>query len=251
VCHAAVEPDVSIIITCECGKKLRGGDELAGRSVRCPACGATLTAPCGDLAAGTGEYEIDEAASPAASPAAPRRPLARPLAMPDEETRPQPSSRGIKTVAAVLVAAGLLLLASVTWLAIHLATAPLPPSPKQPSGGGGYLDLLADAKTKGEGVVAMNNMRQLILLMRLRQASTGRWPNDLEELRGDLGPTFDKLMANPRTDENPGYLYVRPNAGDPPGTPILFESLEGKPDPEGAKGFADGRVEPGKPLPPP
>ena len=30
--------------TCECGKRLRLRDELAGKKVRCPACGQTLTA---------------------------------------------------------------------------------------------------------------------------------------------------------------------------------------------------------------
>jgi hypothetical protein len=58
-----------ILVRCDCGKQLKAKDELAGRRVKCPGCGAVLTVP-----------DIDEPApnrpsAPKAEP--PRRPKAR------------------------------------------------------------------------------------------------------------------------------------------------------------------------------
>ena len=50
---------MALSVTCGCGKKLSIKSELAGRRVKCPQCGATLTAP-------------EAGAAPPPVPAAPR-----------------------------------------------------------------------------------------------------------------------------------------------------------------------------------
>jgi PHP family Zn ribbon phosphoesterase len=41
---------MTIATTCQCGKKYQVKEELAGRRVKCPACGMTLTIPGGGVA---------------------------------------------------------------------------------------------------------------------------------------------------------------------------------------------------------
>lgn len=36
---------MSVRLECSCGKKLSIKDEMAGRRIKCPACGAVLTIP--------------------------------------------------------------------------------------------------------------------------------------------------------------------------------------------------------------
>jgi hypothetical protein len=36
---------MTIPVTCDCGRKLRAKPELAGRRVKCPACGGALVVP--------------------------------------------------------------------------------------------------------------------------------------------------------------------------------------------------------------
>lgn len=36
---------MSIRFECECGRRLKAGDDTAGRAIRCPACGATIKIP--------------------------------------------------------------------------------------------------------------------------------------------------------------------------------------------------------------
>jgi hypothetical protein len=43
-----VEPEVAILLTCGCGRKLQIDDRFAGQQGRCPACGQTLDIPAGD-----------------------------------------------------------------------------------------------------------------------------------------------------------------------------------------------------------
>lgn len=55
---------MTIVFTCECGKRLKAGEQIAGRSVRCPQCERMLTVP--KLATHTPPTQ-----PPAAEPAAP------------------------------------------------------------------------------------------------------------------------------------------------------------------------------------
>ena len=36
---------MAIEVSCECGKRLRARDELAGRKARCPGCGKSIVVP--------------------------------------------------------------------------------------------------------------------------------------------------------------------------------------------------------------
>ncbi len=42
---------MSITFECECGRRLKAGDDKAGRAIRCPACGATIKVPQPESAA--------------------------------------------------------------------------------------------------------------------------------------------------------------------------------------------------------
>jgi hypothetical protein len=79
-----------------------------------------------------------------------------------------------------------------------------------------------------------------------------RLPADLNELlRSGIVPdggTYE--LMNPRTNEERGYLYVKPKnvnrlseIKEPSKTAILYESEEGSPAADGLVGYADGHVE--------
>lgn len=92
---------MAVAVTCACGKALRVKDELAGRRVRCPGCGNTLTVPAPQ---NTGAEEIVELLpADAGSPMPPPRPLApvqhispqrpvavRPPVLPVQHASPRP-----------------------------------------------------------------------------------------------------------------------------------------------------------------
>lgn len=106
-----------------------------------------------------------------------------------------------------------------------------------------YFDVLRDAKSQAQGVVSANNMRQIGLgLQMYMDANRGAFPESLMQLRGFM-PQLDQLMVNPRTGDRPGFIYEKPAPGAPPGsTPVLYESLGGQKDPEGAILYGDGSI---------
>jgi hypothetical protein len=62
---------MTLLLSCACGKTLRVPDTAAGKPVRCPACGAVLTAPAiGEPeAVEPGGYGLAADATPTAAPA--------------------------------------------------------------------------------------------------------------------------------------------------------------------------------------
>lgn len=106
-----------------------------------------------------------------------------------------------------------------------------------------YFDILRDAKSRANGIVSANNMRQIGFgLQFYLNDHNGRFPESLLELREYL-PNLDQLMINPRTGEHPGFIYEKPPAGANPGaTPVLFEALGGQKDPTGAVLYGDGGI---------
>ncbi|GAB4193516.1 MAG: hypothetical protein Kow00105_07690 [Phycisphaeraceae bacterium] len=106
-----------------------------------------------------------------------------------------------------------------------------------------YFDILLDARHQARGIVAANNLRQIGLGLRLYlDQNNQQWPESLDALRGTLDG-FDQLMTNPRTGAHPGFIYVKPPPGaNPAETPVVYESLYGQPDPNGAVLYDDGSI---------
>ncbi|MEM9914966.1 MAG: hypothetical protein AAF911_08395 [Planctomycetota bacterium] len=106
-----------------------------------------------------------------------------------------------------------------------------------------YFDVLRDARSQAKGIVSANQMRQIGfgLQMYLDQ-NNGRFPDSLLDLRSVL-PQLEQLMENPRTGDRPGFIYEKPAPGVAPSqAPVLFESLNGQKDPDGAVMYGDGSI---------
>ncbi len=71
-----------ILLTCECGKKLRVNDESAGKRVRCPSCKAILQAP---------------AKAPAETEAPPPKAKSRPAPVEDDRADDEPPRKPVKS----------------------------------------------------------------------------------------------------------------------------------------------------------
>lgn len=72
-----------VTFQCGCGKTLRVKDELAGKRVKCPACGGVAAVPAAEP-----EFDVVEDEPP------PRKPAARPVARPardDDDDEPRPA----------------------------------------------------------------------------------------------------------------------------------------------------------------
>jgi hypothetical protein len=110
---------------------------------------------------------------------------------------------------------------------------------------------LMRARDAANQVKSASNLRMLgqsVLLY--SNENNGKYPDKLEDLKSqfDFGsPTFDDVTKNPRSTDKPGYIYVKPAAKladvrNPSETPVFFESLNGKKNPDGLIGYADGHV---------
>jgi len=118
------------------------------------------------------------------------------------------------------------------------------------SGGGvlTYFSLLAQARDKARGTVADSNMVQIGYAIQMyADQNRGRLPDRLEDLRTVM-PGIEAVLENKRTGENPGYVYIKPadtlgQVKDPADTVILYESKDGRIDPDGSKLYADGHIE--------
>ncbi|MEM6554080.1 MAG: hypothetical protein AAF750_18335 [Planctomycetota bacterium] len=106
-----------------------------------------------------------------------------------------------------------------------------------------YFDILRDARGQAQGLVSANHMRQIGFALQLYlNDHNNQFPESLLELRPYL-PNLDQLMVNPRTNARPGFIYEQPPPGSPPATtPILYESFNGQPDPDGAILYGDGSI---------
>jgi uncharacterized protein YxjI len=78
-----------ILLSCECGKKLRTRDELAGKKIKCPGCGTKLRVPAAEAPAVEPElaWEDDPAAVPPPLPKPAGKPAA---ALAGSKARPAP-----------------------------------------------------------------------------------------------------------------------------------------------------------------
>jgi len=107
-----------------------------------------------------------------------------------------------------------------------------------------YFDILHEAREQARGIVSASNMRQIGLGLYMYLDQHGQvWPDRLDQLT-KIMPGYRQVMVNPRTGEDPGFIYTRPEPGAAPATtPVLYESFQGKPDPNGAVLYADGHFQ--------
>lgn len=111
-----------------------------------------------------------------------------------------------------------------------------------------YLQALADARKKAQGLVAMSNMNQIgIGIFLYAEQNQGHLPESLQQLRSVM-PQMDAMLVNQRTGERPGFVYERPaerfsQIADPARTPLLWEARDGRKDEDGSVLYADGHVE--------
>jgi hypothetical protein len=107
-----------------------------------------------------------------------------------------------------------------------------------------YFKVIADARHQARGIASASNLRQLgIGLQMYLDNNSQAWPDRIEQLKGVMSG-YDAVMVNPRTGDNPGFIYIRPQSGaNAATTPVLYEAFHGKPDPNGAVLYADGHIE--------
>jgi hypothetical protein len=105
-----------------------------------------------------------------------------------------------------------------------------------------YFDILLESRDRARGIVSASNLRQIGLTLLTYYEAQGRWPETLEELQ-DHVPGFAGLLTNPRTGEDPGFIYEKPADGaEPSVTPVVWEAWQGQKDPNGAVLYADGSI---------
>lgn len=132
-----------------------------------------------------------------------------------------------------------------------LAASPLKPTTPQQHAQGqaaannplNYFSSLTRARQRARGLVAASNINQFSIAIQMFVDDRRRFPQSLLELV-DANPELKQVLANPRTGDLPGYIYEPPPPGSPPhDTPILWESLAGQKDPDGAILYADFHLE--------
>jgi hypothetical protein len=106
---------------------------------------------------------------------------------------------------------------------------------------------MTQARGQAQMAMMMNNMKQILLAMHMYELDNGKLPDSLDQLDKYLGAS-QQVLTNPVTGEYPGYIYEKPaeslsDIKNPATTAILWEAKDGKPNPDGAKGFADGHVQ--------
>lgn len=110
-----------------------------------------------------------------------------------------------------------------------------------------YLQALADGRKKAQGMVSDIYLRELHrCLFTYVEEHNGEWPENWDELDRAVPGVKAVLARNPRQGTD-GYVYVKParklgDLTDPSSVIVIYESKNGKPDPDGDAIYADGRV---------
>ncbi len=113
------------------------------------------------------------------------------------------------------------------------------------------LDSFLQARQSAKEVQSVSNMRQISIgIILYTNEHHGAFPDTLDQVGQYLGGAgrLQAAMQNPTRSTVPGYVYVKPAAKvtgvrRSATTPMLYESLDGKPDPNGYAAYADGHVE--------
>lgn len=99
---------------------------------------------------------------------------------------------------------------------------------------------------------AASHMRLILMNIATYDSEQKKLPKTLDDLvTAKIAPDDGKyVFRNPRTDMNPGFIYVKPpdaaqmaDIKSPATTPMLYELKDGMPNPKGLIGYADGHVE--------
>lgn len=77
---------------------------------------------------------------------------------------------------------------------------------------------------------------------------SGKYPDKLNDLKTQMGTSYEAMMTHPYTGEIPAWKYVKPaenmsHVRNPSATPILYELRHGKRPVEGYVLFADTHIE--------
>jgi hypothetical protein len=86
-----------------------------------------------------------------------------------------------------------------------------------------------------------------VAIIAYTEANNGAFPKSFDDIKKYLGESADKVLTNPLTGENPGYLLEPPAANindvkKPSTTPMAREAKGGKADPNGWVLYVDGHV---------
>ncbi len=133
----------------------------------------------------------------------------------------------------------------------HLITATLS-GPTLTRTAEGIAQGLATAREEALIVRSLNHMKALIVALNsYARDNRGQYPLSLGDLKThSYVKDLDALMVNPVTGQAPGYVYIRPSLTlndlakekRMDGTPILYESKDGRPNPRGLIGYVSSRV---------
>jgi len=264
---------MAIYTTCECGKRLKAREDLAGQRVKCPSCGhllvigaETKTTPR-DATSAAGRRTCSACSQPipqtlaicphcgaqAGDAAAPTGRSARP----GSRTGGQAPLRlaALCLVLVALVAAGFWYLKGPGPDGQGDAGASgAPPSQTVQADQGppkskpkGYIGALVHTRKLARGTTAASTMRQIGYAITLyADQHGGLLPNTLRQLEPYV-PALAQVLDGPTTP----FIYVKPaerrsEIRSPSATPMLYESLNGEPNPHGSILYADSRVEMGQ-----
>jgi hypothetical protein len=116
----------------------------------------------------------------------------------------------------------------------------------------GIGDGLALARQEALIVRSLNQMQALIVALNsYARDNRGQYPLRLSDLKNlSYVKDYDKLVDNPHTGDNPGYIYIRPQRSlndlvktrAAAQTPILYESRGGRIYPNVLIGYANAQV---------
>ena len=88
----------------------------------------------------------------------------------------------------------------------------------------------------------MHNLKQFHQAIVMYEINHGDYPDTLMDLFAN-NRSMQMLMENPKTGARNGYIYHKPKqGGHPDKTPMMYELVNGKPDPKGNILYASGRI---------
>jgi hypothetical protein len=268
---------MSISFQCACGKQYFVGEQHAGKSTSCQACGATIVVPA----------QSANTSAPIVAPA-PLRPAPRPAndapqaavqvaarsvdepvkAVVVEPSATPPKSQGLALPSALLGLSSFFMICFTGIPAIVLGILSLKKigDSRGRLGGKGYaitgsasgtigilltfvfVPLIFSINQKATSLVSAHNMRTLTVGVLDYGEKNQRWPDSIDDLapHGEGKGGLRRLMMNPVTGDDPGYEYVKPvskyGEGKHSDRVVFYQLRDGKRDLSLKVGYLDARV---------